>query len=94
VLALVVLGASAYGVVDPVLVDLQAGEFDQRFADTWESLPLVEQVRYAVTKTVRPAPTLAPGVLAEVALLLLLATVWPPGGARATPLSSADTQEA
>jgi hypothetical protein len=57
VLALVVLGASAYGVVEHVLVNLQAGEFDQRFADTWESLPLVEQVLYAVTKTVGPAPT-------------------------------------
>ncbi|TQM43025.1 hypothetical protein FB388_0364 [Pseudonocardia cypriaca] len=94
VLALVVLGASAYGVVDHVLVNLQAGEFDQRFADTWESLPLVEQVLYAVTKTVGPAPTLAPGVLAQVALLLLLATVCPPGGTRATPLSSAGKQEA
>jgi hypothetical protein len=31
---------------------------------------------------------------AQVALLLLLATVCPPGGTRATPLSSAGTQEA
>jgi hypothetical protein len=91
VLALVVLGASAYGVIDHVLVNLQAGELDQRFADTWESLPLAEQVLYAVTKTVGPAPTLAPGVLAQVALLLLLATVCAPGRTQATPLSSANT---
>ena len=89
VLALVVLGASAYGVVDHVLVNLQAGEFDQRFAATWESLPLVEQVLYAITKTVGPAPTLAPGVLAQVALLLHLATVCPPGGTPAVDAQGA-----
>lgn len=88
VLAVVVLGASVYGVIEHVLVNLEAGELDQRFADSWQSLPLVEQVLYAATKTVGPAPTLAPGVLAQVALLLLLATICPPGGTRAAPLSS------
>ena len=39
------------------------------------SLPLLERGWYAVTKTVGPAPTLAPGVLGQTALLLLLATV-------------------
>jgi hypothetical protein len=82
VLAVVVLGASAYGVIEHILVNLNAGELDRRFADTWDSLPLVQQLLYAATKTVGPAPTLAPGVLAQVALLLLLATVCPPGGLR------------
>ncbi|GAA0922372.1 hypothetical protein [Pseudonocardia zijingensis] len=75
VLAVVVLGASLYGVVDHVLANFHAGELDQRFADTWDSLPLVERGWYAVTKTVGPAPTLAPGVLGQTALLLLLATM-------------------
>lgn len=75
VLALIVLGASLYGVVDHVLVNFHAGELDQRFADTWDSLPLLLRMWYAVTKTVGPAPTLAPGVLGQAALLLLLATL-------------------
>jgi hypothetical protein len=75
VLALVVLGASLYGVVDHILVNLHAGELDQRFADTWDSLPLPVRGWYAVTKTVGPAPTLAPGVLGQAALLLLLTTL-------------------
>jgi hypothetical protein len=74
VLALVVLGASIYGVVEHILVNYGAGALDQRYADTWDSLPLLERGWYAITKTVGPAPTLAPGVLGQSALLLLLAT--------------------
>jgi hypothetical protein len=74
VLALVVLGASIYGVIDHILVNLEAGELDQRYAETWDSLPVLERSWYAITKTVGPAPTLAPGVLGQSALLLLLAT--------------------
>jgi hypothetical protein len=79
VLALLVLGASIYGVIDHILVNYDAGALDQRFADTWDTLPIAEQWWYATTKTVGPAPTLAPGVLGQSALLLFLATL---GGAR------------
>ncbi len=89
VLALAVLAASAYGVMEHVLVNLHAGQLDQRFADTWDSLPFVQRILYAATKTVGPAPVLAPGVLAQVALLLLLASVCPRG--HATALSSEKT---
>ncbi|GAA0922603.1 hypothetical protein [Pseudonocardia zijingensis] len=75
VLAVVVLGASLYGVVEHVLVNAGAGRFDQRYGDVWESLPLLQRGWYALTKTVGSAPTLSPGVLAQTALLLLLATV-------------------
>ena len=75
VLALLVLAASMYGVVDHILVNYNAGALDQRYADTWDTLPRVEQWWYATTKTVGPAPTLAPGVLGQSALLLILATL-------------------
>ena len=75
VLALIVLGASIYGIFDHILVNFHAGALDQRFADTWHSLPLLERGWYAVTKTVGPAPTLAPGVLGQTALMLLLSTL-------------------
>jgi hypothetical protein len=78
-LALVVLASSIYGVVEHILANFDAGALDQRFADTWDSLPLLEQIWLAVTKTVGPAPALAPGVLGQTALLLLLATLCEPG---------------
>jgi hypothetical protein len=75
VLALLVLAASVYGVVTHVLVNHDAGVLDQRYAGTWDSLPALQQWWYAATKTVGPAPTLAPGVLGQTAVLLLLATL-------------------
>jgi hypothetical protein len=83
VLALVVLGASVYGVLDHIAVNYNSGPLDQRFADTWESLSATQRWWYAFTKQVGPSPPLAPGVLAQTALLLLLATVM--RGKRAEP---------
>jgi hypothetical protein len=75
VLALVVLAASVYGVATHVLTNFDAGVLDQRYAETWDRLPVLQRWWYAVTRTVGPAPTLAPGMLGQAALLLLLATV-------------------
>ena len=75
VLALLVLAASVYGVITHIVVNYDAGVLDQRYADTWNGLPTLQRWWYAVTKTVGPAPTLAPGVLAQTALLLLLGTL-------------------
>jgi hypothetical protein len=78
ILAVIVLGASAYGVVEHILVNFEVGALDQRFADSWDSLPLLERSWYAATKTVGPAPPLAPAVLGQVALLLTLASLCTP----------------
>jgi hypothetical protein len=75
VLALLVLAASIYGVITHIVVNHHAGVLDQRYANTWDSLPMLQRWWYAATKTVGPAPTLAPGVLGQAALLLLLATL-------------------
>jgi hypothetical protein len=74
VLALLVVCASISGVIDHTLVNYNAGVLDQRFADTWDSLPSAQRWWYAITKTVGPAPTLAPGILAQSAVLLFLAS--------------------
>jgi len=86
VLAVLVLAASAYGVLDHVLVNYGSGPLDQRFSDSWDTLPALQQWWLAVTKAVGPAPTLAPGVLGQSALLLVLASVGRPGpqGRRST----------
>jgi hypothetical protein len=73
ILVLAVLGASAYGVLDHIAVNHDSGPLDYRYADSWQSMPATRQWWYAATKTVGPAPTLAPGVLAQTSLLLLLA---------------------
>jgi hypothetical protein len=83
VLAAVVLVASLYGVVEHMLVNFDAGSLDARYGPGWDALPLAVQGWYAITKTVGPSPTLAPGVLGQSALLLLLATLTPPWRARA-----------
>ena len=85
-LALLVMGASVYGVIDHTVANYNSGPLDQRFADTWESLSPAKQWWYAITKTVGPAPTLAPGILGETAVLLLLASLMPtPKAARSQP---------
>lgn len=73
-LALLVLGASIYGVLDHIAVNYNSGPLDYRFADRWDSLSAAEQWWYALTKQVGPSPPLAPGILAQTALLLVLAS--------------------
>jgi hypothetical protein len=78
VLAVLVLGASVFGVLEHLLENVGSGRLDPRYAEIWESFSLFERGWYAITKTVGPAPPLAPGVLAQTALLLLLATICNP----------------
>jgi hypothetical protein len=75
VLALLVLGAAVYGVIDHTLVNYDSGPLDYRFSETWETIPAAQRWWYAFTKTVGPSPTLAPGVLGMAATLLLLASL-------------------
>ena len=74
-LALLVLGASVYGVIDHTLVNFDSGPLDYRFAETWETMPATQQWWYAFTKAVGPSPTLAPGVLGLSSTLLLLGSL-------------------
>jgi hypothetical protein len=74
-LALLVLGASLFGVLEHALVNYDSGPLDQRFADTWDALSWWLRWWYAITRTVGPAPTLAPGMLGQAAATLILATI-------------------
>lgn len=77
-LALLVMGTSIYGIIDHVTVNYNSGPLDARFANTWESQSAIQRWWYAATKSVGPAPPLAPGVLAQTALLLLCASLLTP----------------
>jgi hypothetical protein len=74
-LALLVLATSLFGVLEHAQVNHDAGALDQRFADTWDALSPWLQWWYAITRTVGPAPTLAPGMLGQAAATLMLATI-------------------
>jgi hypothetical protein len=84
VLAAVVLVTSLFGVLEHAVVNYESGPLDQRFAETWDTLSLWLRWWYAITRTVGPAPTLAPGMLGQAAAMLMLATI----GARAASTES------
>jgi hypothetical protein len=63
------------GVGYHTIENLNAGPLDRDYADRWETMSDVDQLIAATTGEVGPAPTLAPGALAEIAALLLLATI-------------------
>jgi hypothetical protein len=65
-----------------------AGPLDYRYAERWEAMTFVSRLWTAATKSVGPAPVLAPLVLAQVGVSLALATIGLPK-ARANPRSEA-----
>lgn len=83
-LAVLVLFASVYGVIEHVTANIDAGALDVVYSSRWDSMSGLTQLWYAATKTVGPSPPLAPGVLAQAALLILL-TTWRYRGASAAP---------
>jgi hypothetical protein len=74
-LVLLIAMWAVVGIGFHVLENLNAGPLDRNYAARWDSMSAYEQLFAAVTGAVGPAPTLAPGVLAEISLALFLATV-------------------
>jgi hypothetical protein len=74
VLGVLVVLTAIVGIAEHVQANLDAGILNGAYSATWQSLPLTTKLWLAATKTVGPAPPLAPGVLAQAALLTLLAT--------------------
>ena len=81
-LAVMVLVIAVLGVAFHVHGNLEAGPLDKDYAAIWASMSAIEQWWLAITGGVGPAPVLAPGVLGEISLGLLLATVAHPASAR------------
>lgn len=78
VLAVVVALTGVIGFGQHVLANYDAAPLDFRYTDTWDKLPGYEQWWLAFSETVGPAPPMAPGVLAQAALALGLATLGHP----------------
>ena len=56
--------SAALGIWKHVYANYDAGPLDQRYDDTWESLPEARRWWLALTKSVGPSPPLAPAALA------------------------------
>ena len=74
-LAAVVVAAALYGVVMHVVANYEAGPLDGVYGERWDAARGLTRVWWAATETVGPSPFLAPAVLAQLSLLVLLATV-------------------
>jgi hypothetical protein len=83
--AAIAISGAALGVYKHIEENHAAGALDYRYAATWDSLSSASQWWKAATKAVGPAPVLAPGILAQSALLLLAATVRHPAASRGHP---------
>jgi hypothetical protein len=75
VIAILVAAVALVGVGFHVSENMTAGPLDRKFAATWDSMSSVAQWWEAITGGVGPAPTLAPGVLLQLGLGVLLATI-------------------
>lgn len=74
ILAAVAMVSAVVGVWEHVAANYEAGELDRRYASSWEQLSEPTRWWLALTKSVGPSPPLAPGVLAQAGLCVLLAT--------------------
>jgi hypothetical protein len=75
VIAVLVLGASLYGIAIHILDNMWAGHLGPLYGSEFKQLPRIERLWLGATKTVGSAPPLAPGMLGQSALLVLLATL-------------------
>jgi hypothetical protein len=81
-MALAVAFCGAFGVYEHVLGNYNGGPLDFRYADRWATMSFTARWWAAISKTVGPAPVLAPAVLMQAAVLLFLATLHHPALAR------------
>ena len=74
-LAGLALVSSLFGMYRHAAENRDAGALDSTYSQSWETRSPMSQWYLAVTKSVGPTPPLAPGVLGQSALLVLLSTV-------------------
>lgn len=84
-MALLVIVAVPVGIWRHANANYNAGFLDFRYANTWGHMSGADRWLRALTKTVGPAPILAPAVLGQIALCLLAATIRHPAAKKNTP---------
>jgi hypothetical protein len=78
ILAVVVVVTAAVGVYEHVLANYNAAPLDFRYESKWAAMSAGSRWWAAISESVGPSPTLAPAVLAQAAVCLLLATLGHP----------------
>lgn len=74
-LSVAIIALSLYGIFEHVRANYDAGPLDFRYANTWATMSEAGRWLRAATKSVGPAPVLAPGILAQAALCVIAATL-------------------
>ena len=69
------VAAAAYGMWEHVASNVDTGYLDRDWGDRWGDLSTIARIWHSVNGDVGPSPLLAPGVIAQIGLCLLLATV-------------------
>lgn len=78
ILAVLVVLTAAFGIYEHVLANYHAGPLDFRYESKWAAMSAGSRWWAAITESVGPSPTLAPAVMAQAAVCLLLATLGHP----------------
>jgi hypothetical protein len=79
VLAMIVTLTALLGIYEHVLANYNAAPLDLRYESKWAAMSAGSRWWAAMSESVGPSPTLAPAVLAQAAVCLLLATLGHPG---------------
>lgn len=74
-LSVAIIALSLYGIFEHVQANYDAGPLDFRYANSWATMSEAGRWLRAATKSVGPAPVLAPGILAQAALCVIAATL-------------------
>ena len=75
VVAAVVTAAALFGVYEHIHANYEAGPLDYRYADTWDGMSELSRWWTAASGGVGPSPVLAPLLMAQAAVCLVLASL-------------------
>ena len=78
IVAITTVAASLFGMIEHVKANFDAGPLDAVYGPRWDAMSMSSKWWDAFVKRVGPSPTLAPGVLAQIGLCLLFATMQHP----------------
>ena len=84
VVAVVVVLTTLFGIYEHALANYHAGPLDFRYESRWATMSAASRWWAAISESVGPSPTLAPAVLAQAAVCLVLATLGHPALASGT----------
>lgn len=74
-LAMLVMLTALFGIWEHIQANFDSGELDQRYSAVWDTLPVTQRWWLAMSKSVGPAPPIAPAATAYAAICVIIATI-------------------